>query len=43
MYIAINPNNEDELAIYTTTQDAYLTDTGREGQWKNILNEGKVK
>ena len=43
LYIAINPNNEDELAIYTTTQDAYLTDTGREGQWKNILNEGKVK
>lgn len=43
LYIARNPQNTEELAIYTINGDAYLSKTGPAKRWDRILNEGDVK
>lgn len=43
LYVARNPQDEDELAIYTINGDAYLSNSGVAKSWEKILDDGKVK
>jgi len=43
LYIAKNPQNEEELAIYTINGDAYVSKNGPAESWEQILDGGKVK
>lgn len=42
MYIAQNPSNADELAIYTAAGHAFISEDGG-GSWNQILNAGQVE
>lgn len=42
LYVAINPQNEDELAIYTINGNTYVSKDESEEEWKKILVEGQV-
>ncbi|MCG3419732.1 MULTISPECIES: F510_1955 family glycosylhydrolase [Oceanobacillus] len=42
VYIAQNPNDENQLSIYTTKGNAYLTEDGSES-WVQILDNGQAK
>ena len=42
LYIAQNPSNTDELAIYTAAGHAFISEDGG-GSWNQILNAGQVE
>ncbi|WP_298825081.1 F510_1955 family glycosylhydrolase [uncultured Planococcus sp.] len=42
LYIAENPSNTDELAIYTAAGHAFISEDGG-GSWNQILNAGQVE
>ncbi len=43
LYIAQNPENTEELAIYTVNEDAYLTNNDSGDSWEKILSEANVQ
>lgn len=42
LYIAQNPSNKDEMAIYTAAGHAFISEDGG-GTWNQILNAGQVE
>ncbi|TLS35435.1 F510_1955 family glycosylhydrolase [Pseudalkalibacillus caeni] len=42
LYIAVNPNKEDELAVFTMNNSIYLTKDNGEN-WKGLASKGKIK
>ncbi len=42
LYVAINPQNEDELTIHTINGNTYVSKDESEEEWKKILVEGQV-
>lgn len=42
VYIAVNPENSDEIALNTAKGDAFVSSDGGES-WEEIINEGQVQ